>query len=280
MLGLGCLGCCENASTSLLTFVLGVWITTRFLDSAAATGHSRAAVCGQLFVLAICSLFAILLLSSDTRSFMFSRLCSALSRNTLLDSRRCAHLAAAHGRVLELGPGTGVNFRCFSGQQFTPNITELHLVEPNRFFQVELEANIAKSALAFPVTIHYDGIESFGLPRHDYDESFDVIYGTHVLCSVRSISLALKAIARLLKRHGKYLVFEHVLGKTDQWLLRTLQVLFQPLFYIVGAGCTFRDLSISLRLILPDYETRLEHWQAPMPIPLLKPHTIGSFTKP
>ena len=112
-------------------------------------------------------------------------------------------------------------------------------------------------------------------------ESFDYVIGTHVLCSVDSVSEVLKQVSRALKLHGTYIFYEHVLSPDDE-NLRWYQELFAPIFFYVGNGCKFRELwkDVSGETThLPNFEVNVSHIIAPVPMPIIKPHISGYAVK-
>ena len=102
------------------------------------------------------------------------------------------------GRVLELGPGTGVNFR------YLPAGIEWIGIEPNPamhpFLREEAES------LGFSVDLRAETAEGFELG----DESVDAVISTLVLCSVTDLGLMLGEIHRVLRPGGRFVFFEHV----------------------------------------------------------------------
>ena len=53
----------------------------------------------------------VVLSSKEVQKFIFSKVCLKLVQSTKLDSVRCGLVSGVQGRVLELGPGPGTNFR-------------------------------------------------------------------------------------------------------------------------------------------------------------------------
>ena len=115
------------------------------------------------------------------------------------------------GKVLELGPGTGVNFKFLDGDRI-----EWLGIEPNpamhRFlFDAAKQQNISASLLECDS-------ESICLS----DNTIDFVISTEVLCSVNSMPDTLNEIRRVLKPGGKFLFLEHVIDKKNR-LRRTVQ---------------------------------------------------------
>jgi len=108
------------------------------------------------------------------------------------------------GDVLEIGPGTGVNFVFLKKRPI-----QWLGIEPNAsmhpyLFDAARKANIEASLLEC-VT------ENICLP----DNHLDYIISTEVLCSVSDLVKSLSEIKRVLKPDGKFLFLEHVLDENN-----------------------------------------------------------------
>ncbi|MEK7088013.1 MAG: methyltransferase domain-containing protein [Patescibacteria group bacterium] len=128
---------------------------------------------------------------------------------------------SARGTVLEIGPGTGVNF-----EYFPPNIHQWFGIEPNPLLQKVLRTHPKK-----PLSSKFVAdIEE--LPN----ESVDTVVSSLVLCSVPNLEKTLREIRRVLKPCGRLLCIEHVAAPRGT-LLRFLQRLIRPFSRRVGGGC-------------------------------------------
>src|SRR5215210_5440442 len=106
-------------------------------------------------------------------------------------ARRRALVGQAHGRVLEIGAGTGLNVRHY------PDGLDLVLTEPDEAMAERLRAR----AEALPFA----------------DDSFDTVVSTLVLCTVPDQPAALREIARILRPGGRLLFAEHVRSDSARW---------------------------------------------------------------
>jgi ubiquinone/menaquinone biosynthesis C-methylase UbiE len=109
---------------------------------------------------------------------------------------RRALLAAAHGRVLEIGAGTGLNV-----PHYPDGLVELILAEPDPSMHRRLLRRddgratvVAASADRLPVA----------------DASVDTVVSTLVLCTVEDPEATLLEIRRVLRPDGQLLLIEHV----------------------------------------------------------------------
>src|SRR4029450_12631703 len=107
-------------------------------------------------------------------------------------------LAHTHGRVLEIGGGTGFNL-----PHYPSTIEELVVTEPVLGMLERARRRAATSAL--PVTVRQATAEA--LPFDD--ASFDTVVSTLVLCSVDDPDRALAEIHRVLRPGGQLIFVEH-----------------------------------------------------------------------
>ena len=102
------------------------------------------------------------------------------------------------GTVVELGPGTGVNFPFLDRKK-----VRWTGVEPNRAMEPYLQANARK--FGFEIELKVGAAES--LPFQD--ASVDYVISTIVLCSVSNLESTLQEVLRVLKPGGQFLFLEH-----------------------------------------------------------------------
>jgi ubiquinone/menaquinone biosynthesis C-methylase UbiE len=137
---------------------------------------------------------------------------------------RSALLQSAAGRVLEIGPGTGLNFPHY------PQATR-HLLT------VSPDATLATRALqrAEQHELQLEHLTSTGSSLPIDDESVDTVVATLVLCTVPEPRELLDEVRRVLAPNGKLLVFEHVLA--DSALHAGLQHFATPFSRVFACGC-------------------------------------------
>jgi SAM-dependent methyltransferase len=113
--------------------------------------------------------------------------------------RRRELLSAAHGSVLEIGAGTGLNLR-----HYPTHIEELVLAEPGP--RIGSHIDLDRAPLGVPTRLEPAPAEY--LPFDD--GSFDTVVSTLVLCTVADPRRAVSEIARVLRPGGRLLFLEHV----------------------------------------------------------------------
>jgi ubiquinone/menaquinone biosynthesis C-methylase UbiE len=131
----------------------------------------------------------------------------------------------AHGRVLEIGAGNGLNFAFYH-----PDMVEsLEAVEPD---SAMLE-HARKRAEAARVPVHLVQAPVEHLPFND--ESFDSVVATLVFCSVSDPPRGLSEVRRVLKPGGALLMVEHVRARGA--IAATLQNILTPFTRLTAGNC-------------------------------------------
>lgn len=138
----------------------------------------------------------------------------------------------AHGSVLEVGVGTGLNFGLYGA------IDELVGIEPDPHMLARARARTA--ALPFPVELHQVGAERMPFA----DARFDTVVVTFTLCTIPDPAAALAEIRRVLKPGGKLFFVEHT--RSVQPPLAVLQDALTPLWKQIGGGCHLNRTAVEL----------------------------------
>jgi ubiquinone/menaquinone biosynthesis C-methylase UbiE len=113
-------------------------------------------------------------------------------------------LGGAHGDVLEIGGGTGLNLTCYG-----PAVGSLTITEP----QPPMLRRLERRARAVGVREHGPVTTVLRAPAEDLpfdDQTFDVAVSTLVLCGVDDQPRALRELRRVLRPGGELLFIEHV----------------------------------------------------------------------
>jgi ubiquinone/menaquinone biosynthesis C-methylase UbiE len=129
------------------------------------------------------------------------RLCDFLLNKPLLARHRRALLAAAHGDVLEIGFGTGLNL-----PYYPERVRKLTTVDPNPGMHRLAQKRVGRSGIEVDQRV----LSGERLPFEG--DRFDCAVSTFTLCSIEDVSQALAEVYRVLKPGGRFLFLEHGLS--------------------------------------------------------------------
>lgn len=141
-----------------------------------------------------------------------------------LGTRRRVLLAAASGRVLELGSGTGENFK-----RYREGVEVVAAAEPDPYMLRRGRRRTAESR----VPVRHLAAVGERLPFAE--ATFDTVVATLVLCSVDDPEAAAAEMRRVLRPGGQLLVLEHVRAASPA-LARWQDRLERPWAAVAG-GC-------------------------------------------
>lgn len=145
-------------------------------------------------------------------------------RNRQLAPYRRRTIAAAEGRVLEVGIGSGLNLSLYGAR-----VREVLGLEPSsRLLAV---ARRASSRSSMPLTFIEGSAEAIPLER----ASVDTVVTTWTLCTIPAAVPALIEMRRVLKPGGSLLFVEHGLAPDES--VRRWQDRLTPLWKRLGGGC-------------------------------------------
>ena len=132
--------------------------------------------------------------------------------------------SAAGGRVLEIGAGSGENFRHYGAA-----VTELLALEPDARLAAIAQQTANESAC--PARIVAAAAEHIPVA----DRSIDTVVMTWTLCSIAEPSTALDEIRRVLKSDGRLRFVEH--GLAPEPNVRRWQHRLTPAWKHLAGGC-------------------------------------------
>jgi SAM-dependent methyltransferase len=182
----------------------------------------------------------------------------ALGERRSMRALRRELLAAARGRVLEAGAGTGHNVAAYPA-----GLAELVLTEPDPAMLARLRRRAGAARVVAA------GAESLPFA----DASFDTVVATMVLCTVEDPDAAVRELRRVLRPGGRLLFIEHV-RSGDARLARRQARLARP-WRLLAAGCRCdRDTVALLRAHFDAVEARAALWRG-MPR-IVQPLRVGS----
>lgn len=185
-----------------------------------------------------------------------------LAERAGLAERRRALVAQAHGRVLEIGAGTGLNAAHY------PADVDLILSEPDEAMAARLRRRL--DALGRRAEVVFAGADALPFAA----SSFDTVVSTLVLCTVPDQDVALREITRVLRPGGRLLFLEHVRSDSPRWA-RWQDRLNAPWgAFAEGCNCNRRTLDALERSPLRLHAVE----RAPMRamVPLIRPLAVGT----
>ena len=148
-------------------------------------------------------------MSSDVHHPIFARFLAAVTERaegTEEDDIRRELLAGLSGRVVEVGSGSGPNFRLYPD-----TVSELVAVEPEDFLRGK--AAEAASRAAVPVRV----VDALAHRLPFEDALFDAAVAAQVLCSVPSQAAALAELRRVVRPGGELRFYEHVISPQPRY---------------------------------------------------------------
>jgi ubiquinone/menaquinone biosynthesis C-methylase UbiE len=137
--------------------------------------------------------------------------------------------------VLEIGAGTGINFRHLS-----PG-THVVAVEPN----VHMHAALRAAGVRHHVTLEVHAAVAESLPFPD--ARFEAVISSLVLCSVADPARALAEVRRVLRPGGRFWCVEHVAAPAGSALARVQRLVERPWRWVFEGCETQRDTARLLR---------------------------------
>lgn len=158
------------------------------------------------------------------RAALYDRITKPMEER-VFGSRRRRLLAEAHGRVLDVGAGTGANLPHYR----LDTVTKLILLDPDGAMLDRARKKAAE--LGAVVEICVATAEAMPFP----DESFDSVVFTLSLCTIPDPSRALHEARRVLNPGGRLLVFEHV--RAAERSVAKWQKRLTPLWSVIVSGC-------------------------------------------
>ena len=112
------------------------------------------------------------------------------------------------------------------------------------------------------------------------DAVADTVISTLVLCSVPDARQVLSEVRRILRPGGRYLFIEHVAAASGT-LLRLVQRLLWPVWYLIGDGCHISRNTGQAIQAAGFASVRMEEFRLPSPPapPWVSPHVAGEAVR-
>lgn len=156
--------------------------------------------------------------------FVFPYLLDLAMASPSLRKPRRRTLAAAKGRILEIGFGTGRNL------EFYPDsVQKIEAIDPD----LDLDRLSLPRIRHARIEVDFHHLDAEHLPFET--RSFDTVVSTMTLCSIPDVEHALSEIRRVLKPGGKFLFMEH--GRAPDERVARWQDRINPHWKPLAGGC-------------------------------------------
>ena len=158
------------------------------------------------------------------QKYVLPKLIDTLCNQESMTELRAKYVPNAHGDVLEIGIGSGLNL-----EHYSDRVTSVTGLDPAR----ELTDMAQKRAERAKPPVEILQASSEEIPADD--DRFDSLVCTWTLCSIPDVYSALREMYRVLKPGGALYFIEHGLAPdigVQRWQRR-----IEPLWKVVGGGC-------------------------------------------
>ncbi len=171
---------------------------------------------------------------------------------TPIRKQRLKVIPQAHGRVMEVGLGTGLNLPFYDKRR----VRSIVGVDPS----LRMHRLALRQIQACGIDVELVGLSAEKLPLAD--ASFDTVVSTYSLCTIPDPLAALVEMRRVLAPGGKLLFSEH--GRSpDDHILRW-QTRIQPYWAKFAGGCML-DRDIPALLVAAGFKPEVQSRYIPGP---------------
>lgn len=201
--------------------------------------------------------------SHPTFARIYARVAEVSERRGGAEHRRKL-LTGLQGRVVEVGAGSGANFR-----HYPTSVDEVVAVEPESYLRECAER--AASGAPVSVSVAHGGADR--LPGEA--ESFDAGVVALVLCTVPDQQSALAELYRVIRPGGELRFYEHVLAHS-RWEARFQRFSDATFWPRLAGGCHLaRDTTTAIERAGFRIETFERFRYSPAPFLPSDPHVLG-----
>ena len=155
----------------------------------------------------------------------YERQSRSRSERNFMEPLRKEIVRQAHGIVLEIGAGNGLNFAFYEPGQ----VERVEAIEPDTAMLSYARERIATARV--PITLTQAPVESLPFA----DETFDCALATLVFCSATDPKRGLQEVKRVLKPGGTLLLVEHI--RSQGAIVSRLQDALVPLTKRLAGNC-------------------------------------------
>ena len=138
-------------------------------------------------------------------------------------------LEPLHGQILEVGSGTGINFKLY------PKGCHVVASEPSEHMLKYAQERLKMEPVEAEIELVLAGVGSQELEKHVPANGFDAIVCTLVLCTIPEPEAAVESFKKWLKPDGRLIVLEHVHGRSTS--RKVVHNLINPAWKRFAEGC-------------------------------------------
>lgn len=188
--------------------------------------------------------------------YVLPRFIDLAMRNKDTARLRAEWIPRAHGDVLEVGMGSGLNLAFYSS-----DVQRVYGVDPS----AELQRMARRRTRGRPVKVEFLS-QSVAEPLPIPDKSIDTVVVTWTLCSIADPPKALQQMKRVLKPGGRLMFIEH--GRAPDSGVAVWQDRLTPIWKRIGGGCRL-NLKIDQMLATAGFQIdELRTFYLPGPRPM------------
>ena len=159
------------------------------------------------------------------RNRVYPQIVSALGNPKPIDDIRRRMISLAHGEVLELGVGPGVNFPYYD----PGTVSKVFALEPNPGMLQRAEEHRRR----IEIDVEFIDLPGEHIPLDD--NSVDTVVSTFTMCTIPGLDEALRGVGRVLRPDGQLIFFEH--GLAPDPAVQRWQKRVEPFFKLAFEGC-------------------------------------------
>jgi ubiquinone/menaquinone biosynthesis C-methylase UbiE len=197
--------------------------------------------------------------------YILPRIIDVVMKNKDMARLRADWVPHAHGDVLEIGIGSGLNLPFYSSQ-----VRSLYGVDPS--IELQRKAKIRAASATAKVEFLSQSAEE-ALPLSD--QSVDTVVITWTLCSIADPPSALREMKRVLKPSGRLIFVEH--GRAPDPKVSSWQDRITPVWRRIGGGC---HLNRKIDVLLMEAGFKIEELETKyLPGPRPMTYTYQGFAR-
>lgn len=161
-------------------------------------------------------------------------------KQKVLSRYRNQLLKPLNGNILEVGSGTGINFKLY------PKGCHVVASEPSEHMLKYAQERLKMEQVDANIELVLAGVGSSELENYVPEGGFDAIVCTLVLCTIPNPELAVSSFKKWLKPSGRLVILEHVHGSSKRRKL--VHNVLNPAWKRFAEGCHLnRDTAQLLR---------------------------------